>query len=95
MENNVCERVSVGLREIRDEWVHCCLYIHLIVKISDANKTVPQRVGDERLFKRAEEKLQGAGNDMNINLRELGLSFAAQQAFLLTNCLLASFLQFE
>lgn len=82
MQDHVGQRVAVGLRQFGNERVNMGLNIHLIAELGDAHETFPQRVGDERLFQRAQEQLQRPGDDVNVHLRNERLPLAAQQSLL-------------
>lgn len=85
MQKKVGQGVPVGLRKLGNQRVNSVLDVHFVVEVSDAHESVPQRERDEGLLQRAEELLQSAGDDVNVNLSDLRLALAAQQPLLKSN----------
>ena len=83
VKNQISQRVSIGLRQVGHQRVDRRLHVHFVADIGDPHKTVPQGVGDQRFFERAEEQLQSARDDVDVHLGDQRLPFAAQKTFLI------------
>lgn len=66
MKDDESQSVPIGLREFRDERVHQRLYVRLVFKVGETNKTVPQGKGNEGLFEGTKKEFQSARHDVNV-----------------------------